>query len=111
MNWAIEARRQLHLIPEAGYEEAISEALGGSMYNIVTVNEQCARDAIAFLTRNLLSLGPPPHVWGKWMSLWDGGLLSLPLGSAEDPRAPETSLCWSFSADLVPVGGVCSNQG
>ena len=38
--------------PEDGYEEAISEALGGSMYNIVTVNEQCARDAIAFLTRN-----------------------------------------------------------
>lgn len=26
MNWAIEARRQLHLIPEAGYEEFKTQA-------------------------------------------------------------------------------------
>ncbi|MBQ6221670.1 MAG: AAA family ATPase [Solobacterium sp.] len=37
---------------EDGYEEAISEALGGAMYNIVTNNEASARDAIRFLTRN-----------------------------------------------------------
>ncbi len=35
-----------------GYEEALSEALGGAMYNIVTTDEACARDAIRFLTRN-----------------------------------------------------------
>ncbi len=36
-----------------GYEEAVSTALGGSLNNIVTVDEQAARDAIRFLTRNL----------------------------------------------------------
>lgn len=36
-----------------GYEEAISIALGGAMNNIVTENEQAARDAIRFLTKNL----------------------------------------------------------
>lgn len=36
----------------AGYENAISEALGGAMYNIVTADEQAARDAIRFLKRN-----------------------------------------------------------
>ncbi len=34
------------------YEEAISEALGGAIYHIVTTDEQAARDAIRFLTRN-----------------------------------------------------------
>lgn len=38
--------------PQDGYENAVSEALGGSMYNIVTENEQAARDAIRFLNRN-----------------------------------------------------------
>ncbi|NCB33642.1 MAG: chromosome segregation protein SMC, partial [Erysipelotrichia bacterium] len=36
-----------------GYEQAISEALGGAMYNIVTSDESSARDAIRFLNRNL----------------------------------------------------------
>ncbi len=35
-----------------GYEVAVSEALGGAMYNIVTTDEQAARDAIRFLNRN-----------------------------------------------------------
>ncbi|MBQ6450460.1 MAG: AAA family ATPase [Solobacterium sp.] len=35
-----------------GYEEAISEALGGVMYNIVTTNEEAGRNAIGFLNRN-----------------------------------------------------------
>ncbi len=38
--------------PEDGYEQAVSEALGGAMYNIVTADEASARDAIRFLTRN-----------------------------------------------------------
>ncbi len=38
---------------EKGYEEAISVALGGAMYNIATKDESSARDAIHFLTRNL----------------------------------------------------------
>lgn len=38
--------------PQSGYEEAISEALGGAMYQIATSDEQSARDAIRFLTRN-----------------------------------------------------------
>lgn len=37
---------------EKGYEQAVSEALGGAMYNIVTRDEQAARDAIRFLNRN-----------------------------------------------------------
>ena len=36
-----------------GYEEAISTSLGGAMNNIVTQDEQSARDAIRFLTRNM----------------------------------------------------------
>lgn len=36
-----------------GYEEAISIALGGAMNNIVTTDEQAARDAIRFLTKNM----------------------------------------------------------
>lgn len=36
-----------------GYEEAISIALGGAMNNIVTTDEQSARDAIRFLTKNM----------------------------------------------------------
>ena len=36
-----------------GYEEAISTSLGGAMNNIVTSDEQAARDAIRFLTRNM----------------------------------------------------------
>ena len=40
------------IVSESGYEEAISEALGGAMYNVVTTDEQAARDAIRFLTRN-----------------------------------------------------------
>ena len=35
-----------------GYEQAISEALGGAMYNIVTKDEECARNAIRFLKKN-----------------------------------------------------------
>lgn len=42
--------QELH--PKDGYENAISEALGGAMYNIVTEDEQAARDAIRFLNRN-----------------------------------------------------------
>ncbi len=38
---------------EKGYEEAISTALGGAMNNIVTQDEQAARDAIRFLTKNM----------------------------------------------------------
>ncbi|MGM9940963.1 MAG: chromosome segregation protein SMC [Bulleidia sp.] len=38
---------------EKGYEEALSTALGGSMNNIVTTDEQAARDAIRFLNRNM----------------------------------------------------------
>lgn len=38
---------------DSGYEEAVSTALGGAMNNIVTTDEQAARDAIRFLTRNL----------------------------------------------------------
>lgn len=38
--------------PQSGYEDAISEALGGAMYNIVTSDEASARDAIRFLTKN-----------------------------------------------------------
>ncbi|MCR4951126.1 MAG: chromosome segregation protein SMC [Solobacterium sp.] len=41
------------LTVESGYEEAISTALGGAMNNIVTTNEQAARDAIRFLTKNM----------------------------------------------------------
>lgn len=36
-----------------GYEEAISISLGGAMNNIVTTDEQSARDAIRFLTKNM----------------------------------------------------------
>ena len=36
----------------SGYEEALSTALGGAMNNIVTTDEQAARDAIRFLNRN-----------------------------------------------------------
>ncbi len=35
-----------------GYEQAISEALGGAMYNIVTADEESARNAIRFLKKN-----------------------------------------------------------
>ena len=38
--------------PKEGYEEAISVALGGTMYNIVTTNEEAARLAINFLKKN-----------------------------------------------------------
>ncbi len=38
---------------KSGYEEAISTSLGGAMNNIVTSDEQAARDAIRFLTRNM----------------------------------------------------------
>lgn len=37
---------------EHGYEDAISTALGGAMNNIVTTDEQAARDAIRFLKKN-----------------------------------------------------------
>ena len=37
---------------EKGYEQAVSEALGGAMYNIVTSDEEAARNAIRFLKRN-----------------------------------------------------------
>lgn len=35
-----------------GYEQAISEALGGAMFNIVTRDDQSARNAIRFLDKN-----------------------------------------------------------
>jgi chromosome segregation protein len=38
--------------PHNGYEEAISVALGGSLYNIVTTDEASARHAIQFLKKN-----------------------------------------------------------
>lgn len=38
--------------PQVGYEEAISVALGGTMYNIVTTDEEAARNAINFLKKN-----------------------------------------------------------
>ena len=37
---------------EKGYEQAVSEALGGAMYNIVTKDEESARNAIRFLKKN-----------------------------------------------------------
>lgn len=40
------------LTPQSGYEEAISVALGGSLYNIVTKDESSARHAIGFLKKN-----------------------------------------------------------
>ncbi len=40
------------LIPEDGYEEAITVALGGAIFNIVTVDEKAARECIDFLKRN-----------------------------------------------------------
>lgn len=41
------------LKPMEGYEEAISTALQGAIYNIVTKNEKSARSAIEFLKKNL----------------------------------------------------------
>ena len=38
--------------PEKGYEEAIATALAGSVYHIVTKDEEAARKAIDFLKRN-----------------------------------------------------------
>lgn len=38
--------------PLANYETAISNALAGAMYHIVTTNEECARHAISFLKKN-----------------------------------------------------------
>lgn len=40
------------LKPHKGYEEAVSTALGGALYNIVTTDEASARKAIDFLKRN-----------------------------------------------------------
>lgn len=40
------------LKPDDGYEEAIAVAIGGAMYNIVTVDEAAARKAIDFLKKN-----------------------------------------------------------
>ena len=40
------------LVPEVGYEEAISVALGGAVYHIATTNEESARNAIQFLKKN-----------------------------------------------------------
>lgn len=40
------------LKPKEGYEEAISVAIGGAMYNIVTADEASARNAINFLKKN-----------------------------------------------------------
>ncbi len=37
---------------EDGYEQAISEALGGAMFNIVTKDDEAARNAISFLNKN-----------------------------------------------------------
>lgn len=41
-----------HLKPHSGYEEAISVALGGALFNIVTTDEASARNAITFLKKN-----------------------------------------------------------
>ncbi|MBQ6335195.1 MAG: AAA family ATPase [Erysipelotrichaceae bacterium] len=38
--------------PDEGYEEAIATALAGSIYHIVTKDEEAARKAIAFLKKN-----------------------------------------------------------
>ena len=38
--------------PDEGYEEAIATALAGSVYHIVTKDEEAARKAIAFLKKN-----------------------------------------------------------
>lgn len=38
--------------PANGYEEAINVALGGALYNIVTKDEEAARNAISYLKRN-----------------------------------------------------------
>ena len=38
--------------PDEGYEEAINVALGGAVYQIVTKDDEAARNAIRFLTRN-----------------------------------------------------------
>ena len=38
--------------PEEGYETAVSTAIAGAMYHIITVDEAAARNAIAFLKRN-----------------------------------------------------------
>lgn len=57
----MDARKGLHGIegvivdlvkPEEGFESAISTALGGALYNVVTRDSDCARYAIEFLKRN-----------------------------------------------------------
>lgn len=40
------------MVPEKGYEDAISTAFGGALYNIVTKDEESARKAINFLKKN-----------------------------------------------------------
>ncbi len=40
------------MVPEKGYEDAISTAFGGALYNIVTKDEESARRAINFLKKN-----------------------------------------------------------
>ncbi len=40
------------LMPVSGYENAISNALGGALYHIVSSDERAARGAIAFLKKN-----------------------------------------------------------
>lgn len=40
------------IIPDEGYEEAIATALAGSVYHIVTKDEEAARKAIGFLKKN-----------------------------------------------------------
>jgi len=40
------------LTPQENFEEAVSVALGGALYNIVTADEASARSAITFLKRN-----------------------------------------------------------
>ena len=40
------------ILPDEGYEEAINTALAGSVYHIVTKDEEAARKAIEFLKRN-----------------------------------------------------------
>ena len=42
------------LKPESGYEIAISTALGGALYNVITEDEQAAKLAIEFLKKNRL---------------------------------------------------------
>lgn len=40
------------LLAKVGYEEALSSALGGALYHIISEDEDCARNAISYLKKN-----------------------------------------------------------